>query len=99
MTYLVWCVFSQPDLREKIEDEVTVLSDDYTDVDLLGLPWLNGIISETLGLYGPITSALPRVAPPEGAVLGGIRIPGSTLISTQSYTIHRDPELSPKPLE
>lgn len=48
MTYLVWGVFSQPDLREKIEDEVTVLSDYYTDVDLLGLPWLNGIISETL---------------------------------------------------
>ena len=99
LTYLVWCVFSRPDLREKIEGEVAALSDDYTDADLLELPWLNGIISETLRLYGPIASALPRVAPPEGAVLGGIPIPGGTFISTQSYTIHRDPELFPKPLE
>lgn len=99
MTYLVWCVFSRPELRKKIEDEVTALSDDYTDADLLELPWLNGIISETLRLYGPIASALPRVAPPEGSILGGISIPGGTLIGTQSYTIHRNPDLFPKPLE
>jgi len=99
MTYLVWCVFLRPDLRKKIEAEVAVLSDDYTDVDLLDLPWLNGIIAETLRLYGPIASALPRVAPSEGTVLGNISIPGGTLISTQSYTIHRDPDLYPRPLE
>jgi len=99
MTYLVWCVFSRPDLRKKVEEEVAALSDDYTDVDLLDLPWLNGIIAETLRLYGPISSALPRVVPHEGAVLGGISIPGGTLISTQSYTIQRDPELFPRPLE
>lgn len=99
MTYLVWCVFSRPELREKIEAEVAALSDDYTDSDLLNLPWLNAIISETLRLYGPISSALPRVAPPDGAALGGVSIPGGTLISTQSYTIHRDPDLFPKPLE
>ena len=99
MTYLVWCVLSRPEIREKVEEEVAVLSDDYTDNDLLKLPWLNGIIAETLRLYGPISSALPRVTPPDGAVLGGISIPGGTLISTQSYTIHRDPELFPRPLE
>lgn len=99
MTYLVWCVFSRPELREKIEGEVAGLTDDYTDVDLLELPWLNGIISETLRLYGPIASALPRVTPPEGVVLGGVQIPGGTLIGTQSYTIHRNPDLFPRPLE
>lgn len=99
MTYLVWCVFSRPELREKIEGEVAGLPDSYTDVDLLELPWLNGIISETFRLYGPIPSALPRVAPPEGVILGGLSIPGGTLIGTQSYTIHRDPDLFPKPLE
>jgi hypothetical protein len=72
---------------------------DYTDADLLELPWLHGIISETLRLYGLIASALARVAPPEGTVLDGISIPGGTLIGTQSYTIHRDPDLFPKPLE
>jgi cytochrome P450 len=86
-------------LRKKIEDEVSGLSDDYTDVDLLELPWLNGIISETLRLHGPIASALPRVAPPGGAVLGGISIPGGTLTGTQSHTTHRNPDLFPKPLE
>jgi cytochrome P450 len=99
MTYIVWCVFSRPNLRRRIEEEVSKLSDDYTDVDLLKLPWLNGIISETLRLYGPISSALPRVCPPGGAALGDVSIPGGILISTQSYTIHRNPELFPKPLE
>lgn len=99
LTYTVWCILSRPDLQQLVEEEVAALSDDYTDIDLLDLPWLNGIITETLRLYGPISSALPRVAPPKGTVLGGISIPGGTLISTQAYTIHRDPALFPKPLE
>jgi cytochrome P450 len=99
LTYLVWCVLSRPDLRQTIEEEVAGLPDDYTDPDLLTLPWLNAIISETLRLYGPISSALPRICPPGGAVLGGNSIPGGTVVSTQAYTIHRDPELFPSPLE
>jgi cytochrome P450 len=99
MTYLVWCVLSRPDLQQRIEEEVASLSDDYTDPDVVALPWLNATISETLRLYGPIASALPRICPPGGAVLGGNSVPGGTIVSTQSYTIHRDPELFPSPLE
>jgi cytochrome P450 len=71
------------------------LSDDYTDPDLIDLRWLNGVISETLRRYGPISSALPRVCPPDGAVIRAISVPGGTLVSTQAYSIHRDPELFP----
>lgn len=99
MTYLVWCVFSRPELQRKVQDEVAGLADDFADSDLLQLPWLNAVISETLRLYGPIASALPRVSPPGGAVLGGFSIPGGTLVGTQSYTIHRNPDLFPNPDE
>lgn len=99
MTYLVWCVLSRPELQQKIQDEVAGLSDDYGDSDLFDLPWLGGIISETLRLYGPIASALPRVSPPGGCILGGFSISGGTIVSTQSHTIHRDPELFPNPNE
>jgi cytochrome P450 len=91
--YLTWCVLSRPVIQQKLEEEVVALPEDFTEKDLLDLPWLNGVIEETLRLYGAAPSSLPRVVPQAGTVIAGVPIPGGYTVSTQAWTLHRDPKI------
>ena len=97
LTYLIWAVLKQPELQKALQEEVGGVKEPLSDVELAKLPVLNAVIAETLRLYGAAPGALLRVAPPEGAVLGGYTVPGGTVVSTQAWSLHRDPELFPDP--
>ncbi|KAJ5127258.1 hypothetical protein N7448_008037 [Penicillium atrosanguineum] len=97
LTYLIWVVLSHPSLRLQIEEELISLGGDYDEADLESLPVLNATITETLRLYGAAPGSLPRTVPEGGVTLSGYYIPAGTTVSTQSYTIHRDPTLFPNP--
>jgi cytochrome P450 len=99
LTYLVWAVLKRPALRKALEDEVAGLSRDLTFDELSQAPLLNSVIEETLRLYGAAPGALPRSVPPSGVDMSGYFLPGGTVVSTQAYTIHRDPSIFPNPLE
>jgi cytochrome P450 len=75
------------------------LPDDFEDADLRDLPLLNSIIEETLRLYASIPSALPRVVPAGGVTMSGYYLRSGTIISSQAYSLHRDPEVYPRPEE
>lgn len=53
------------------------------------LPYLDAVISEALRLWAPGTLPLPRYVPVGGSTLDGYFVPGGTVVSCQSYTIHR----------
>jgi cytochrome P450 len=95
LTYLIWAILSHPSLRLQIEEELNGLDDDYSEATLESLPILNATITETLRLYGAAPGSLPRTVPEGGVTLSGFYIPAGTTVSTQSYTIHRDPALFP----
>ncbi|KAJ6120464.1 hypothetical protein N7523_004744 [Penicillium sp. IBT 18751x] len=97
LTYLIWAILSQPSLRLQIEEELISLRDEYNEADLESLPILNATITETLRLYGAAPGSLPRTVPEGGVTLAGFYIPAGITVSTQSYTIHRDPMLFPNP--
>ncbi|KAJ5382079.1 uncharacterized protein N7496_004507 [Penicillium cataractarum] len=97
LTYLVYAVLSNPRLQREVEDEVQLLSDDYSDETLEQLPLLNATIKETLRLYGAAPGSLPRSVPAGGATFLGYYIPEGMTVSTQSYTIHRDENIFPDP--
>ncbi|KAL2877153.1 hypothetical protein SGCOL_007546 [Colletotrichum sp. CLE4] len=101
LTYLVWAVLKKPDLQARLEAEVAAVDEInlFNDAFLEKLPLLNAVIDETLRLYGSIPSNLPRVVPPKGAKLGGYDIPGGLEVETQAYTLHRDGNVFPNPLE
>ena len=99
LTYLVWAVLSQPRLQQELEAEVATLNEDFGDTDLEKLPLLNGVIEETLRLYGAAPAGLPRSVPPGGVTIDDQVIPAGTTVTTQAYTFHRDPNLFPQPLE
>ncbi|KAE8161390.1 cytochrome P450 [Aspergillus tamarii] len=97
LTYLVWAVCRDPEIKKKLADELAEIRDDFTDEDLRPLPYLNQVINEALRLYPAVPSALPRSVPPKGTTLGGHWIPGGSTVSTQLYSLHRDPAAYPDP--
>lgn len=46
------------------------------------------VIKETLRLAAPTPAGLPRVVPPPGAVISGVRIPGGVRVSPTSLYPH-----------
>jgi len=52
-------------------------------------PFLEGVINEALRLFPPVPSGLPRVTPKEGIIIAGVFIPGDTIVSVPTYTMHR----------
>ncbi|KAG9957975.1 cytochrome P450 monooxygenase, partial [Aureobasidium melanogenum] len=97
LTYLTWCVLKQPALHKALEEEVNSADSLLVDASLEQLPILNAVIEETLRLYGAAPATLPRLTPKGGITLANHYIPAGTIVGTQSYSLHRDPQLFPNP--
>lgn len=98
LTYVVWAVLRNPALQSRLEDEVAGLSPDLSLTELEGARIMNSVIEETLRLYGAAPGALPRTVPEQGWTIDGHNIPAGTEVSTQAYTLHRDPRVFQDPL-
>jgi cytochrome P450 len=98
LTYLVWAVCRHPHVKAALLKELATLpSDVFGDQELKQLRYLNFVIDETLRIYGAAASALPRVVPLGGACLAGYWLGEGTTVSSQAYTLHRDPAAFPHP--
>lgn len=99
LTYLIWAVLCRPALQQAIEQEVRSLPPNFKDSDVEALLLLNAVIEETLRLYGAAPGGLPRMVPRGGVELGGYWMPEGTTVTTQSYSLHRDPNNFHNPYE
>lgn len=97
LTYLTYAVSGDTRVRDKLVAELATLPADFSDHDLKKLPYLRIVILETLRLYTAVPFGLPRIVPPEGANFVGYQIPAGTTVSTQAYSLHRDPAIFPDP--
>ncbi|KAL2846419.1 cytochrome P450 [Aspergillus pseudoustus] len=95
LTYLVWSVLRDENIRRKLIAELnkSVGEKELSDAELRELPYLNQVISEALRLYPAVPSALPRVVPDKGSTLAGYWLPSGATVTTQLYSLHRDPEV------
>jgi len=65
------------------------------------LPLLDSILQETLRLYAAAPGPQPRITPniPQGTTIEGYsNIPGGVKVSSNAYTLHRNPTAFPDPL-
>jgi cytochrome P450 len=98
LTYAVWALFTHPNARRKLEDEVAELPEGYDDSILEKLPYLNAVVMEVLRLYGSAPGGEPRVVPSRGIEIQGKYIPGGAVLTTQAFSMHRDSSIYPDPL-
>ena len=91
LTYLIWCVLQRPDVQKQLEAEVADV--EVTDAVTEKLPLLSAVILETLRLWGGNATAMRRKEDEtaQGTVVGGYRIPKGTTVTTQAYSLHRNP--------
>ena len=97
LTYLVWAVCRAKDVQEKLVAELASLPEGFTDKDVKELPYVDHVINEALRMYPAVPGALPRAVPSEGSQLAGYRLPGGAIVSTQAYSMHRNPDIFPDP--
>ncbi|KAF5719313.1 cytochrome P450 monooxygenase [Fusarium globosum] len=97
LTYLVWSVLQSPEIRARLEDEVSVLSADFRDADLVKLPYLNAVVRESLRLYGAASGAHQRDVPKGGWEACGYMIPDTATVFTQAFSLHRLPQVFQRP--
>ncbi|KAK3637992.1 hypothetical protein LTR56_013392 [Elasticomyces elasticus] len=96
-TYAIWRLAQLAEVQEALTREVSALPEGFDDEDLKPLKYLDGVINETLRLSAPVQQGLPRIVPEGGAEFNGYYIPASKTVGVQSYTLHRDPTVWPKP--
>jgi len=99
IVYMIYAVLSNPEIKRKLLDELATCSESPGWDELEGKQYLNWVIDEGLRLYPPAPSSLPRKVPDKGAVLGGYKLPGRCVVSTQALTIQRDPDAFQNPEE
>ena len=94
-----WCLLAQNRTCEdrfhaELATELDGRLPSYADV--ARLPFTEMIIKETLRMYPPTWSLVPRCATQE-VMLGGYRIPRGTWIFISPYATHHDPRFFPDP--
>lgn len=97
LTYLIWAVLAHPEVRKIVVEEAASLPPSFTDEQVEQLSMLNAVVKETLRLYGSAPGPLPRVTPKGGAEFGGYYFPEGTILATQAWTLHRNPDVFADP--
>ncbi|KAL4783362.1 cytochrome P450 [Aspergillus varians] len=62
------------------------------------LPYLTGVVNESLRLSHGLVIRTPRIAPTEALTYKDYTIPAGTPVSMSSYFVHMDPSLFPSPM-
>ena len=98
VAWTIHATFSRPDVRDRARAEIEAVAGDRPlTVELLGsMPYLAGVVSESLRLWPP--AAFGGRYAVEDVPFAGHVIPAGTTVLFSQYVTHRDPELWPDPL-
>ena len=122
LSFLTWHLSKHPKVQQKLHEELVAAFGECPDSansshvyvppykEVEKLPYLNGVVMETLRIYAAIPGAEPRVVPPSGMMWKGaesspleeqdmVYIPGGTVVSMQPWTLHRDESVYKNALE
>ncbi|PLB41896.1 cytochrome P450 [Aspergillus candidus] len=110
LTYLFWELSRNPEVQDKLREEVLTLNPTLTyprpqgstglpaPKSIDALPLLDAIVAETLRLHAPIPGIQPRVTPYPSCSLAGYNdIPPNTRVNAQAWSLHRNPKVFPSP--
>ncbi|XP_030446414.2 cytochrome P450 81E8-like [Syzygium oleosum] len=92
-------LLNHPNILEKAKTEIDTHCQDrlVDESDLLKLPYIKNIISETLRLHPPAPFLIPHYSSDE-CIVGGYGVPRGAMVLINAWAIHRDPEQWPDPM-
>ena len=98
VTYLLYELSKRQLLRRRLRSELHTLSNGFCSPSAVSeidrLPLLDAILMETLRLYAVSPGPKPRCVPAGGCRLGHfVDIPGGTVVSASSYSLHRNSDV------
>ncbi|KAH9062299.1 putative cytochrome P450 [Lactarius vividus] len=97
----VYHLLHNPETKQRLVDEIRsawpVLDNPPSYEALEKLPFLATVIKEMLRIAPAVPAGLPRVVPPSGAVIAGVRIPGGTVVSQSPLFLHFSEKIFPQP--
>ena len=97
LTWALYWIHYLPEVREKLLQELSSIDLENTDtMEIMGLPYLNAVCSETLRIYPIAFFTLVRIlqAPMQ---LMGYDFPAGTVLAPCIYLTHHNPEIYPEP--
>ncbi|KAH7045270.1 benzoate 4-monooxygenase cytochrome P450 [Macrophomina phaseolina] len=86
-----WLLCTNKDKLTKLNEEVREAArlEGYPGMHVLTrLPYLNACLQEALRVYPPAPNGLPRITPPEGAVICGKPVAGKTTVYVSHYAAY-----------
>ncbi|KAJ5146150.1 uncharacterized protein N7515_000714 [Penicillium bovifimosum] len=99
LEYLTRQISLSPDVQAKLREELCVehggTFETYADLDKF--PYLHAVVMEGLRLVYTINFYQPRVVPKGGCTIEDIYLPEGTIVGSQAYLVHRQPDIFPDP--
>ncbi|ROV98408.1 hypothetical protein VMCG_07149 [Cytospora schulzeri] len=92
---MCWYLTKLPAKYERVRQEVL----GNTNLDASSLPYLSGVVKESLRLSMATPTRLPRKVPAGGFNACGVSIPAGTNVGIGAYSLHLNPEVFPNPHE
>ncbi|KAI0658588.1 cytochrome P450 [Cubamyces menziesii] len=103
LSYLLWELTRRHDIVRALQAELDEYMPDRKAIPdfstLCQMPYLNAFVKEGLRVYGAAPSVLERVVPStkvdDSFDMMGYALPPGTVVGTQAWSMHRDPEVFP----
>jgi cytochrome P450 len=96
MAWALYWTHHQPEVRNKILQELDTLGDSPDPMSIFRLPYLTAVCNETLRIHPVIMLTFPRVVQEPVELLGHKLEPGTYLVGSM-YLIHQREDLYPEP--
>lgn len=99
MEWALSLLLNNPDTLKKARNEIDIHIGEsrlIEDSDLAELPYLNGIINETLRMY-PAAPLIPPHESSDECTVGNFRVPRGTMLLVNVWAIQNDPKIWENP--
>ncbi|KAL2839496.1 benzoate 4-monooxygenase cytochrome p450 [Aspergillus pseudoustus] len=97
LAHILWALSLNRSLQDGLVADLVAAQWPTDMAALESIPTLTACVMEGIRWTGAAAAMLPRIVPTAGAVLGGVQVPGGTMVSSSPIWYLRDENVFPEP--